>query len=89
MPAPLAQNLLDQYSSGLRAVYSNHSDPRSERSLLEWGVFPLNYTLTNGRTLIEDMALRPSEGLRTAISMRTMPWAKSWALVKTSMTNEG
>ena len=84
MPAPLAQNLLDQYSSGLRAVYTNHSDPRSERSLLEWGVFPLNYTLTNGRTLIEDMALRPSEGLRTAISMRDK-WLQVEAAVRAAV----
>jgi len=74
MPAALASNLLEQYSVGLRQVYSNYTDPRSEKSLLEFGVFPLNFTLTNGRSLIEDMRARPSEGLATAIAMRN-EWA--------------
>ena len=72
------------FVSGLRAVYSNYSDPRSEKSLLEWGVFPLNYTLTNGRTLLDDMHQRPSEGLSTAIKMRDM-WNATKATVSAAV----
>ena len=84
MPAPLASNLLEQYSEGLRKIYSNFSDPRSEKSLLEWGVFPLNHTLMNGRTLIEDMRLRPSEGLKTAIAMRD-DWSHAEMAVRSAV----
>jgi alpha-glucuronidase len=84
MPKPLAADLLSHYSAGVRAIYSNHSDPRSEKSLLEWGVFPLTYRLQNGRTLIEDMALRPSEGLATAISMRDS-WRTAEAAVRAAV----
>ena len=84
MPPALAVNLLEQFSPGLRAVYSNYSDPRSEKSLLEWGVFPLNWTLTNGRTLLDDMRERPSNGLRTAIKMRDL-WRGLQAAVQAAV----
>lgn len=87
MPAPLAENLLEQYSDGLRKVYSNFSDPRSEKSLLEWGVFPLNHTLTNGRTLIEDMRMRPSSGLATAVAMRD-EWSQAEAAVRSAVGDQ-
>ena len=56
--------------------YSNYSDPRTETILLEWGLFEYNYTLLNGRTILEDMAKRPVDGLTTAqqlLSTRAVP----------------
>jgi len=61
-----AKELLDMYPPGVRAIYKNHSDPRTERGLLEFGVFEWNTKLANGRTLIEDAALRPYEGASKA-----------------------
>ena len=62
----LARQAFDAYSPGVQAIYSNYSDPRTEAVLLEWGLFEYNYTLTNGRTILEDMAKRPVDGLNTA-----------------------
>ena len=75
MPTPLAHNLLSQYSPGVRSIYTNLSDPRAEAMLLEFGVFKLSYMLTNGRTLIEDMRLRPSEGVNATLRMQAA-WNK-------------
>ena len=57
--------LQDAYSPGVQKIYSNYSDPRTEAILLEWGLFEYNYTLMNGRTIMEDMAKRPVDGLTT------------------------
>ena len=70
MPAPLAHNLLSQYSPGVRSIYSNVTDSRTEAVLLEFGVFKLDHTLTNGRTLLEDMRLRPREGVNATLRMQ-------------------
>jgi lysophospholipase len=47
----------------------------------------LTYRLQNGRTLIEDMALRPSEGLATATAMRD-EWRKAEAAVRVAVGDE-
>lgn len=65
-----ADELLNAFSEGLHKIYSNYTDPRSEESLLEWGTFPLSYRLTNGRTIIEDMMMRPIEGLNATLQMQ-------------------
>eukprot|EP01043_Picozoa_sp_COSAG02_P022672 COSAG02_NODE_1185_length_14007_cov_52.908398_7_plen_982_part_00 len=58
----LARQAFDAYSPGVQEIYSNYTDSRTEAVLLEWGLFEYNYTLTNGRTILEDMMQRPVEG---------------------------
>ena len=68
--AGLGWRNLGQYFPGVRSIYSNATDSRTEAVLLEFGVFKLDHTLTNGRTLLEHMRLRPKEGLNATLRMR-------------------
>ena len=48
----------------MRALYSEATNPVTERVLLEFNVYPLDYTLKgNGRTIKRDMVTRPLEGV--------------------------
>ena len=69
---------------GVGSIYSNISDPRTEAVLLEFGVFKLNHVLTNGRTLIKDMRLRPSEGVNATLSMQV-----AWNTVRAPLLTMG
>eukprot|EP00937_MAST-01D_sp_MAST-1D-sp2_P007141 g7141.t1 len=75
-PSHIADEAMGEYSKGVQAVYKNYSDPRSELALLEWAQFPWSHVLANGkskgRTLIEDAALRPSEGAAAAAQMAAL-----------------
>ena len=79
-PSSIASEALAEYSVGVAAIYRNASDPRCEKSLLDFGQFKWDHALTNGRTLIEDAALRPSEGLAQAGEM-----AATWRTLRTAL----
>ena len=68
-PASIAGEALAEYSAGVAAVYRNLSDPRCEKCLLDFAQLRWDHRLANGRTLIEDAALRPSDGLAQAQRM--------------------
>ena len=84
MPPSAAAELLHLYSPGVQRIYSNHSDPRTEVALLEFGQFALDYRLTNGRTLIEDMLQSPVEGLNLTRAMQAR-----WAALEQALAPSG
>ena len=55
----------------MQRLYRNHTDPRTEAVLLEVGTFELDYTLTNGKTIAEDMVARPKLGAQQAAALVT------------------
>ena len=67
----LAKEVLDEYSAGTKAYYTNYSNPGSEAVVLEWGQFDWDYKLhySGGRTLFQDSALRPVDGLASALKI--------------------
>jgi len=62
----VADELLNEFSPTVKAIYTNRVDPRSEEVLLEWDVFPLDYKLASGSTIKEDMLARPPAGVGDA-----------------------
>jgi hypothetical protein len=79
-PSSMAKELLDEFAPGLRAVYTNKTDPRAEMNLLEFGEYDWSYKLTNGRSIAEDMVARPAEGLVAAQQM-VADWEAAHAAV--------
>ena len=55
----------------MQKIYKNHTDPRTEAVLLEFGTFQPSYKLTNGKTLAEDMVARPKQGAQDAAALVT------------------
>jgi alpha-glucuronidase len=59
------------YSPAVQKLYKNHTDPRTEEVLLEFGTFKPSYRLSNGKTLVEDMIDRPKQGAQDAAALVT------------------
>ena len=67
---PLQSRLLNQYAHGLQAIYSNPI--RSEEFLTSFHHRPLDYQLTIGRTLIQDVYGNLEEAIGLSELMRSL-----------------
>jgi hypothetical protein len=74
-----------RYSTSVRALYANATNPITERVLLEFDVYPLDYVLTsNGRTMEVDMVTRPMEGVNA-----TQTLLEQWISLERWVTETG